>query len=262
MSKKRFLLLFFFVLLVGYGFYRKNTATPLKAEWITRHSHDLSYPIPPLTARTAPTYAWDIQGPTPITKEFFRCRGHSLHPPKYFTNSKGTKIRLDDCIGSSEHSLPIRDGKEFIYPCLIDLLNEVQQKSGKQVIITSGHRCMKHHKYVKLPSDSLASRKVIGAEVNFYVKGLESRPKEVAELIIDSYRDDPAFKPPTLDPNSNGKEWKNKEIHLKVIEKGGERDAENPMPHPYLVLRVLWDRERDEPVVFRWDEAESNLMRW
>ena len=87
----------------------------------------------------------------------------------------------------------MKGDKEFVYPILIDLLNEVQAKTRGKVVITCGHRCPVHNAYADNSSYNQNSKHMIGAEVDFYVQGLESPPEEVFELLMSHYKENPRY---------------------------------------------------------------------
>ena len=201
-----------------------------------------------------------------ITKEFFRCRGSSLHPLIPVIVDGKLVENLFDCSGSSAHSLPIREGKEYIYPVLIELLNTIQQKTGKLVVITSGHRCPQHHRYVSAKGALHNAKHMIGACVTFYVAGLEDKPKEVMKAIFDYYKHYPApeketqkyaeFSRSEKPTDTSTPPWYNKEIMIKWYKPSEGRDGDNYHPYPYFSIQVRFDREKNKTVLFQEQEAE------
>lgn len=228
----------------------------LSAEPISRLSTDFHYVLPPLKANPAPEYTWRGSSSSlpPITKEHFRCRGSSTNPPKG---------DLRDCVGCCKHSLPIRDGNEFIYPVLIELLNEIQRQTGRRVVIIAGHRCPEHNAYVDNTPQNLLSKHQIGAEVSFYVEGFEHSPEKIVELIINTYKVNSAFKRyEKEDTNVSTPPWFNKEIFIKLFKATEGRTIETNHKHPYLSIQVRHDRERDESVVYSWPLAHKSFYRY
>lgn len=241
-----------------------------KGEAIYRAKVDVFYAInpPPHTPRSP--YPWESESNLPrITKDFFRCKGSTLNPPMMDVADSGTPLSITDCEGSTRHGLPIISGKEGVYPILVDLLNYIQKKSGKRVIITCGHRCPIHNTYADLSKENRASKHQLGAEVDFYVQGMEERPQEVAGLIMQYFQE--------VAPYKNEKEsrefkrfettdlvvqpWMNKEIFLKLLQKHEGRDLDNRHPHPYLSIQVRYDRDSKERVVYNWAKANQNYPR-
>ena len=232
-----------------------------KGEPIYRSQGDLFYPIAPPVHTPRSPYPWESETRLPrITKDFFRCRGSSLNPP--------TAEGIADCEGCGRHGLPLIRGKETVYPVLIELLNYVQKKTGKRVVITCGHRCPAHNAYADSSKDNRVSKHQIGAEVDFYVQGMEERPQEIAGLIMQYFQEAPLYR--------NDKEsqefkrldvadlatqpWMNREILIKLFQKHEGRDVDNRHPHPYLSIQVRYDRDGKERVVYDWTRANQGYV--
>jgi hypothetical protein len=243
-----------------------------RGEYIYRLHHEFFFSPPPPEARLLPIYPWDskIENLPKITKEYFRCKGSSLNAVK--TLKEGEELRVyQDCSGVDGHSLPLRNDKEFIYPILIDLANYLQMKTGKRIVITAGHRCPLHHAYVDPSPANQCSKHMMGAEMSFYIEGLESQPEAVVKWIIAYYQETPKYqeqkeyiefkrydKPDTdvrLQP------WYNKEIFIKLYQKHEGRDLDNRHPYPYLRVQVRYDWETQERVIYSWDKAHHNYLR-
>lgn len=214
-----------------------------------------------------PTYPWDEQfvGKHPrITKEFFRCRGSRLNPPRTVERAEGKEVHVD-CEGGLCHSLPMRDHREEIYPILLDLLNYVQEKSGRRVVITCGHRCPKHNTYADASNFNATSKHQIGAEVDFYLEGLEQEPNRVVEWIQEYYRDQPSFGPfqryEKSDTNVSTPPWFNQEVFIKLFKADEGRDSDNVHPYPYICIQVRRDRDRNCRVTYSWDAAFNGYKR-
>lgn len=243
----------------------------LRGEYITRYSDDTNFAIAPPHFLPSPTYPWEekFAGKHPrITKEFFRCKGSSLNPLRV-SQQNNEAIRHEDCSGSEKHSLPIRDQKEFIYPILIDLLNEIQNKSGKRVVITAGHRCPEHNLYVDSSQENQSSKHQIGAEVSFYVQGLEDKPEYIVNLIQQHYQQSQyadqkemqEFKRYEKNTNVTTLPWYNKEIFIKIFKRNEGRNFDNRHPYPYISIQVRYDRDTKESVIYTWDKAHRHYHR-
>jgi len=244
-----------------------------KGEYIYRvHNEYLFNPSAPQIAHLEP-YPWEKStvGNFPkITKEFFRCKGSSLNPVK-IDKQNGEVVRHYDCGGSEKHSLPLRDKKEFIYPILIDLLNYIQARAEKKVVITSGHRCPEHNAYIDSSSTNQHSKHMIGAEVSFYVQGMENQPEELIKYIQDYYKttakhkgqkDFEEFQRYDKEAaNVSIPPWCNKEIFIKLYKKKEGRNLDNRHPYPYISIQVRYDTETQEKVIYTWDRAIHNFLR-
>jgi hypothetical protein len=236
--------------------------------------HEESFFVPPLPERkNLEAYPWEktLVGNLPkLTKEYFRCKGSSLNLAKAI-EQKGEIVRCMDCGGSEKHSLPLRQGKEYIYQILIDILNYIQLKTGKRVVVTSGHRCPEHNLYVDSSLSNQHSKHLIGAEVSFYVQGLEDKPEHSVKLIQNYYKEEPKYKGQKEfeefkryekeDTDVSTLPWYNKEIFIKLYTKKEGRDFDNRHPYPYLSIQVRYDRELNEKVIFSWDKANKNYFR-
>jgi hypothetical protein len=112
---------------------------------------------------------------------------------------------------------------------------------------------------------------MIGAEVDFYVNGLEWSPKTVISLIKAYYRDhaifgkDPAFydfKRWEERSNVTTPPWYNKEIFIKLFKRDEGRDFDNDHCFPYVCIQLKWDREEDKMVSYSWSSAFNNYLRY
>lgn len=236
---------------------------------ITRQSKDhlLSFEVPHEKQREA--YPWEktsFEKYPLITKEFFRCKGSSENP-SYLNHSE----RIFDCNGSVRHSLPLKDGKEFVYPILIDILNYLQEKFDSRVIITCGHRCPQHNRFSDISEFNRTSKHMIGAEVDFYVEGYEKEPKKVVDAIMSFYsKEDYKSKPAYSDfkrytknnLNVSTQPWFNHEIFIKLYLSYEGRDKDNKHPYPYVSIQVRNDPDENERVSYTWQKAFYNYLRY
>ncbi len=239
---------------------------------IYRNQSDIFYPITtPQQVQRAP-YPWESDSNLPrITKEFFRCKGSLLHAPVMIMNEASQVAPCADCEGGSRHGLPVIAGREGVYSVLLDLLNFVQKKTGRRVIITSGHRCPAHNIYVDGSKENRVSKHQIGAEVNFYVQGMEERPLEVIGLLMQYYQEKEEcqnqkeyqnftrYDKPDIDVATQP--WMNKEIYIKLYQKNEGRNFDNRHPHAYIDVQVRFDRNRNERVVYDWQKANQGYSR-
>lgn len=245
-----------------------------KGEYIYRKHNESLVIIPPPEKNHPKIYPWNKNQAAnfpKITKEFFRCKGSSLNP---FHNmqKKNETIRQYDCSGSSKHSLPLKDGKEFIYPVLIELLNYIQEVTERRVVITCGHRCPTHNTYADPSLANAYSKHTIGAEVSFYVQGLEEHPEQIVKIIQDFYKITPRYardkeyeefkRYEKSNTNVSIKPWYNKEVFIKLYKNKEGRNFDNRHPYPYLSIQLRHDRDTNEKVIYTWDKAYRNFHRW
>lgn len=237
-------------------------------EYVYRRS-DERLAVPDAVLRPPPLYPWEEKSRQPhpkITKEFFRCRGSGLNPLLTHAAEGHDDEFYFDCSGGARHSLPMRDGKEEIYPVLIDLLNYVQDETGHRVIITAGHRCPAHNTYANPDRINQTSKHQIGAEVTFYVEGYEETPQEIIDLLQKFYLSDcrdsfRLFHRWEKGSNVAISPWYNKEIFIKLYGSNEGRDFDNDHPYPYIAIQIKYDRDRDRRVIYTWQEAQRGYCR-
>lgn len=249
---------------------RKMNAT---GEYIYRNNDEISFGIELPKHQPRARYPWEdtyIGNHIKITKEFFRCRGNPQNPAQT-KQGNGQSLYTFDCGGMQQHSLPLHEGKEYIYPALMEILNYIQEKTQKKVIITCGHRCPTHNTYADSSSPNRTSKHMIGAEVDFYVKGLEWNPDKILDIIRGYYQEHPQlkkdskltqfhrFEHPTDTATSP---WYNKEIFLKIFNKDEGRDLDNDHHFPYISIQLKWDREKNEPISYSWSNAFNGYLRY
>jgi hypothetical protein len=178
-------------------------------------------------------------------------------------------LKIMDCEG--KHGLPVIDGQEKVYPILLNLLNYVQEKAQRRVVVTSGHRCPIHNTYVDSSSANQTSKHQIGAAVCFYVEGMENQPEAIVGLLMQYYREHPS---PTQqksylefqryekkDTDVSTAPWYNKEVFIKLYRTHEGRNFDNSHPYPFISLQVRYDREKGQPVSYSWKQANQGYKR-
>lgn len=216
-------------------------------------------------------FPWTTQKPEilyPITKEFFRCKGSPLNPPHIILENGKEKDRIWDCGGYDRHGLPARNGEEFIYPALIEILNFLQSSLQHTVVITSGHRCPAHEQYCSQGRQT-STKHLIGAAVSFFIPELENKPEIVIETIKryyathPIYSQDKAFLNFTRSPANDCSQeaWVNKELFIKLYTKEEGRNLDNRHPFAYFDLQLRFDRTKNAPLTFTWQEAQNYVRK-
>jgi hypothetical protein len=275
MEFKTFYLVFLGVLLIGCSSDQKKTPLTLpansKGEYLYRHQGEYLFRLDSPALANRESYPWEEGLYSNITKEFFRCKGSHLNPVRLL-HKEQELLRFYDCGGSQSHSLPLRNQKEFIYPILIDLLNYIQNRTRKRVVITSGHCCPDHNLYLDPSPANQTSKHLLGAEVDFYVEDFEYQPEKIVQCILKYYQETPKYKGlvdyeefkrfDKEDLNLSTKPWYNQEIFLKLFKKTEGRDFDNRHPYPYLSIQVRYDWELKEKVNYSWEQAFRNFHRW
>ena len=235
-----------------------------KAEPVVRKNSQKEYVLKEPVAKRAPIYPWDKKGPskyTKITKEHFRCKGSFANPVRTVVQKNGSLERYFDCGGMDRHSLYLKEGQEYIYPVLLNLLNYIQEVSGHKVIITSGYRCPDHNAYVDPANHS--SKHMVGAAVTFYVQDFDIQK---VVLLIQKYyaqnKELSSFERYTKnDTDCSTPPWMNKEVYVKLYMGSEGRNPDNGHPFPYLSLQVRHDMIRDKKVAYSWEEAFRSYLR-
>ncbi len=200
-----------------------------------------------------------------ITKEYFRCKGSSLNPPKPYQVHGKDMDPLTDCGGAEKHSLPLRGNQEYIYPILLELLNHVQTITKKPVIITSGHRCTTHNTYIDQSTKNSCSKHTIGAEVDFYVRGFESNPEHIISILQNFFTTNPRYCSQKeylefhrFEKNTDVtvQPWYNKEVFIKLYQQSEGRNLDNRHSYPYITIQVRFDRTHNARVNYTWADAQ------
>jgi hypothetical protein len=245
-----------------------------KGEYIYRNHNEFLTTISSPEKTSPKIYPWNQQLSNrypKITKDYFRCKGSCLNQVHIYKNKEEETVRQYDCGGSSKHSLPLKDGKEFIYPILIELVNYIQDQTERCIVITSGHRCPEHNTYIDPAPSNQYSKHMIGAEVSFYVQGMEEHPEQIVKLIQLFYQKNAfyqgkkeyvTFQRYDKKTDVSTLPWFNKEIFIKLYEKKEGRNFDNRHPYPYLSIQVRHDRDSNEQVTYSWDKAFRNYHRW
>lgn len=236
---------------------------------IQRKSHDQLIAVSTPEVASQAAYPWQTASEEKfprITKEYFRCQGNREHA----SYLKGEE-RLFDCAGSSRHSLPLKEGSEYVYPVLINILNFLQERLDAPVVITCGHRCPQHNRYSDPSEYNRTSKHMIGAEVDFYVQGYESRPEEVISAILEFYQKPEYQKKESYqrferytkkDLNTKTPAWFNQEIFVKLYQPHEGRDQDNTHNMPYVSIQVRYDPKDDKRVTYTWQQAFYNYLRY
>jgi len=246
-------------------------------EYIIRHDCEKRLDFTPPKVQEQKPYPWQENAPKGLSqslhhlnRDYFRCRGSNLNPTRVLEEKGKETERLTDCGGAEKHSLPLRNEDEYIYPILIELLNHVQQITKKPVVITSAHRCPTHNSYVDPTPQNSASKHMLGAEVDFYIQGLENQPEVAVKIIMDFYKTQARyqlqkeyleFKRFEKKSNVQTLPWYNKELFIKVFKAAEGRNYDNRHVHPYVNLQVRFDRERNLAVNFTWEQAQQFLRK-
>ncbi|MBS0655354.1 MAG: DUF882 domain-containing protein [Verrucomicrobia bacterium] len=270
--QQQFLFLFF-LLASCQNSEQSTSSSHTRCDPIDRLHTDHGLHLPAIKPATQQPYPWQTEGVgqlRAIQKDYFRCKGSNLHPPHIVLQDGKETGRFYDCAGAEKHSLPVVNGKEFIYPILLELLSEIQKQTGLPVIITSGHRCPAHNAYLDPRIKAQSSKHMIGAEVDFYVQDMQETPEKVIQIIFNFYNSQARYQGKKEYQTFSRFEketdvvvapWLNKEIFIKLHSKTEGRNFDNRHPYPYISIQVRFDREKNERVVFTPQQAQQFLRK-
>jgi hypothetical protein len=205
-----------------------------KVGHISRYKNQRQFSFTVGNPRSAPEYPFSTTnryGLRKITKELFRCKGSGA--------SKLTENGwLFDCNAIHTHSLPVQDTREFIYQEFLDLLNALQDKTGKRVLVHEGHRCPKHNHYLDSSYKNSFSKHQIAARVTFSLQGY-SLP-ETIDVIREYYTscNNPLY------IKAEGI-WSNKYIRVYAMQP--------------IALELMFDRDSQKRVEYSYRQAHKSL---
>lgn len=226
---------------------------------ISRKEGEQLYPQVVLSKAEPPSYPWQEawMGSIPrITKEFFRCQGKALNPPKTILKAGKDNLTFYDCQGSYEHGLPIdpqKPGSEHVYPSLLTLLNYLQDQSKKPVVITSGHCCPKHWNYLHAGKEQKEHKHMIGAAVDFYLDAEDSA--YVIGLLKKFYQEQEPDLGSLKEKEGDPSVWTNKEIYLKLYSSSEESNFDNEKTPYHFCLQLRYDKVNKKLLTFRWEDS-------
>ncbi len=264
MHKKHHKALLLFLLLFVSGCTneeKKLRRENLRGEHLIRKHDEYFFTPPPPQPRSRESYPWEDKyiGSFPrISKEFFRCKGNPLNPVIVQDRGDKESFYYRDCSGR-RHGLPIKDGQEFVYPCLINLLNFVQEKTEKRVVITAGHRCPTHNAYCDYTPYNWGSKHMLGAEVDFYVEGMEEQPEAIIKILMEYYPEEEFTRFKSEGLNISTPPWYNKEIFIKLYHPLEGRNHDNQHAYPYIGIQVRYDCEENKRIIFNQEQSQNYL---
>lgn len=202
------------------------------------------------------TYPWEISLPCgieSITINDFRCKGSVSHKKKA-SKGRSTSVYIMDC-NSESHSLPLRGGKEYVFPVLIDMCNYVQQELKSCVKIAAGHRCDAHSRYQLASLRNVGSRHRACALVTLYVENCSDTPEKVVDSIAsflasDCYKRDNIFKTSCkyIHQGTKNARLTSKEFDVGIASQEALQDSEHLSAPYYITIKVLYDYEAKSSV--------------
>lgn len=218
----------------------KKSATISKTYNIQKDFTPTSFILPYELPQKSPTYPWNTCHPRflSLTKYSFQCSG---------TNPEADIPLHQKCLGTLHHGLPLVNGKEYIYPRLIDLLNFLQKENKEKIIVIRGHICPKI--FSLLDTQEQHEKYLIGAMVK--VSSQINWEKNLSPLVKKFYdkkkEEDPLYE---IENSPYAITFINQEFKFII--------------HPssltnIMEIEVLYDKEKDSPIKFTEKDIQNYL---
>ena len=112
---------------------------------------------------------------------------------------------------------------------------------------------------------------MIGAEVDFYIQGLEDQPELAIKTIIEYFHVTDRFqglaefqnfsRGDTEKLNISTAPWLNKSLFIKLYMENEGRDLDNRHGFPYIGVQVRYDDIVKHRVAYSWEDAHNYLKR-
>ena len=109
---------------------------------------------------------------------------------------------------------------------------------------------------------------MIGAEVDFYVEGMQEHPEEIIAILQQYYQEDSytqeylEFERSYHHLDVSVPAWYNKEILIQLYQRKEGRDYDNQHEYPYICIQVRYDKEAKERVIYSWPKAFKGFRRY
>lgn len=212
-----------------------------------------------------------------LTKEDFRCKGQGARAPIEIEEN-GIKNYLLDCYGN-DHGLPYfapklppvesvspfppaSEAKERVQPALLEILNALSEKLNARVQVTSGHRCLKHHRYITKAAGSVHDKHLVAASADFFVFGYENTQAPILEAlreICEERKNRLTIKNIGSLIEKGPSYFSSGEVELRYTPADQGRNLDNAHPYGYFTLSVLYDYEQAISVRVLPSEVRSIL---
>ena len=105
---------------------------------------------------------------------------------------------------------------------------------------------------------------MLGAEVDFYIAGMEDKHEEIIALLQKFYENSPKeyahfsrYEKEKL--NVTTPPWYNKEIFIKLYKEEEGRNFDNGVPYPLIGIQLRLDAETQKPIIFEESKAQNYL---
>lgn len=218
----------------------KKSTTISKTYDIQKDFTPTNFILPYELPQKKPTYPWNTCYPRflSLTKYSFQCPG---------TNPEANIPLHQKCLGALHHGLPLVNGKEYIYPRLIDLLNFLQKENKEKIMVIRGHLCPKA--FSLLDPKEQHEKYLIGAMVK--VSSQVNWEKNLSTLVKKFYdkkkEEDPLYE---IGSSTYPITFINQEFKFII--------------YPSLLtnimeIEVLYDKEKDSRINFTEEDIQNYL---
>lgn len=216
---------------------RRKNAT---REPLVRTLEDVRFPIFIPLKKTRTSYPWESANKrlVPLSPEDLRCKGSPLHPSRSLPVLDGGIHEIKDC---TPHSLPKMEGEEVYSKLILEKLNLIQRELGRQVLITSGHRCPIHNIYCNPTGTAVFNKHLVAARVDFIVQ--TDSPEEVVDILRRHSKD-------KFTQAGDRLQWNSSELSIQWTRSLDLRDFDNRHNLPYFTIE-------DHQMPLTWDLAFS-----
>ncbi len=219
---------------------RKNPSITSKTYNIHKNFVPNDFVIPQELPQKKPSYQWEKQhSPLPsFTKYSFRCTG---------TNQEENIPSYKKCLGTLQHGLPLYNGKEYIYPRLIDLLNFLQKENNEKISIIRGHLCPKVFALLDIKEQN--NKYLIGAIVKISSK---INWEQNLPFLIKKFYEKKKEENPLQEINNSNYPiiFTNNEFKFIIYK---------PLTTNIMEIEVLYDKEKDLTINFTIEDAQNYL---
>ncbi|WP_194844192.1 hypothetical protein [Candidatus Clavichlamydia salmonicola] len=196
-----------------------------------RHNNCTNYPPSHVPLRSPNPFCDDqLYRRSPlITQNSFMCKG-SLNNPSL----PHSQNHLQDCQGGEAHGFPQHNGKEYINPELILLLNHIRSILQTAVTIIAGHQCQKHFEYSQNVSANLPH--IFGSAVIFSIDKPSVTPEQICQTIKTFYNSSPDFYTNTFTADSPYPNMSNSQISVLFV---NDTEIQNVAPNNKVLVQIV-----------------------
>lgn len=216
--------------------------SPMTAKTYNIHKDFIpnDFVLPQESSQKNPTYQWEKQYPSfpSFTKYSLRCPG---------TNTEQNVLPHKKCLGALHHGLPLYNGKEYIYPKLIALLNFLQIENNEKIIIIRGHVCPKV--FSLLNTQEQNTKYLIGAivKISSKINWEKKLPSLIKKFYDNKKEEDPLY------------EIKSPDYPIIFVNKEFKFIIHKPLIINSMEIEVLYDKEKDLLIKFDLEDAQNYL---